>query len=42
MALNNATQTFPSHMVATLFRFEEAPYFQVPEAETSVPKVDLR
>ena len=42
MALNNATQSFPSNMVATLFRFEEAPYFQVSEAETSVPKVDLR
>ncbi len=42
MALNNAVQSFPSNLVAGLFRFREAEYFEIPEAETAVPRVDLR
>ncbi len=42
MALNNAVQTFPSNLVAGAFGFAQATYFEVPEAETAVPKVDLR
>lgn len=42
MSLNNAIQTFPSNMVANMFRFTEETYFEVPEGETAVPKVDLR
>lgn len=42
MSLNNAVQSFPSNIIANLFRFTEATYFEVPEAETAVPKVDLR
>ena len=42
MALNNAVQAFPSNIVAGMFAFREATYFEVPETETAVPKVDLR
>ncbi|HKK04507.1 MAG TPA: LemA family protein [Gammaproteobacteria bacterium] len=42
MSLNNAVQSFPSNMVANMFRFTEATYFEVPQAETAVPKVNLR
>jgi LemA protein len=42
MALNNAVQSFPSNIVAGMFGFREATYFEVPETETAVPKVDLR
>jgi LemA protein len=42
MALNNGIQSFPSNIVAGLFGFREATYFEVPETETAVPKVDLR
>jgi LemA protein len=42
MALNNAVQSFPSNVVAGMFAFREATYFEVPEAETAVPAVDLR
>jgi LemA protein len=42
MELNNAVQSFPSNIVAGQFRFTEAEYFEVPEAETAAPKVDLR
>ncbi len=42
MALNNAVQSFPSNIVAGMFAFREATYFEVPETETAVPKVDLR
>jgi len=42
MSLNNAIQSFPSNMVANMFHFTEATYFEVPQAETAVPKVDLR
>ncbi|RMD68174.1 MAG: LemA family protein [Gammaproteobacteria bacterium] len=42
MALNNAIQSFPSNLIASLFRFEEARYFELPEVERAVPRVDLR
>ena len=42
MALNNGIQSFPSNVVAGMFGFREATYFEVPETETAVPKVDLR
>jgi len=42
MVLNNGVQSFPSNIVAGMFGFREATYFEVPETETAVPKVDLR
>ena len=42
MALHNGIQTFPSNIIANIFGFKEATYFEVPEAETAVPKVNLR
>ena len=42
MALNNGVQSFPSNIVAGMFGFREATYFEVPETEAAVPKVDLR
>jgi LemA protein len=42
MALNNGVQSFPSNIIAGMFGFREATYFEVPETETAVPRVDLR
>jgi len=42
MALNNAVQEFPSNIVAGMFRFREATYFEAPAAEMATPRVDLR
>lgn len=42
MALNNGIETFPSNIVAGMFNFKQATYFEVPEGETATPKVDLR
>ena len=42
MALNNAVETFPSNIVAGMFHFKQATYFEVPEGETAVPSVNLR
>ena len=42
MSLNNAVQEFPSNIVAGMFRFTTATYFEVPETETATPRVDLR
>jgi LemA protein len=42
MALNNGIQVFPSNIVAGMFGFHEATYFEVPEAEAEAPKVDIR
>ena len=38
---NNACQTFPSNILAKMFGFSEETYFQVPESETAVPKVEF-
>jgi len=42
MALNNGVETFPSNIVAGMFSFKPATYFEVPEGEMATPKVDLR
>jgi LemA protein len=42
MSLNNAVESFPSNIVAGLFAFRQATYFEVPETEMATPKVDLR
>jgi LemA protein len=42
MALNNGVEVFPSNIVAGLFGFRQATYFEVAEAEAATPKVDLR
>ena len=42
MALNNGVQVFPSNIMAGMFGFHEATYFEVPEIETVTPRVDLR
>jgi LemA protein len=42
MSLNNMVQSFPSNMIAGMFNFQLGTYFEVPEAETATPKVDLR
>jgi len=42
MSLNNAIETFPSNIVAGMFGFKTATYFEVPETEVAVPAVDLR
>jgi LemA protein len=42
MSLNNAVQSFPSNIMANMFNFKEATYFEVAETETAGPKVDLR
>ena len=38
---NNACQKFPSSILAGMFGFNEETYFQVPESETTVPKVEF-
>ena len=42
MSLNNMVQSFPSNLIAGMFSFQLGTYFEVPEAETAAPKVDLR
>jgi LemA protein len=42
LAQNTRVQTFPSNMVAGMFRFTLHPYFEVPEEEKAPVKVDLR
>jgi len=42
MGLNNGVETFPSNIIAGAFGFRKATYFEVPEAETATPVVDLR
>jgi LemA protein len=42
MSLNNMVQSFPSNLIAGMFSFQPGTYFEVPEAETAAPKVDLR
>ena len=42
MSLNNGVETFPSNIVAGMFGFKQAMYFEVPEVEMPAPKVDLR
>lgn len=42
MTMNNAIQVFPDRIVAGTFGFKEQKYFEVPETEKEVPKVNLR
>ena len=42
LAQNTRVETFPSNVVAGMFRFEKHPYFEVPEEEKAAVKVDLR
>jgi LemA protein len=38
---NNKCQMFPSNLIANMFNFQEEKFFQAPEGETSVPKVEF-
>ena len=38
---NNACQQFPSNILAKLFGFSEETFFEAPEAEKAVPKVEF-
>ncbi|HML05482.1 MAG TPA: LemA family protein [Methanobacterium sp.] len=38
---NNKIQMFPSNILARQFGFEEAEFFEIPESETEVPKVQF-
>ena len=42
MTLNNRCEMFPSNMIATSFGFKQEEFYEVPEEEKVVPKVDLR
>jgi len=41
MRYNTKIQVFPSNVIASLFTFKPSDFFEVPEAEKEVPKVDL-
>jgi LemA protein len=40
--MNTSVQTFPNVLVAGMFGFREREYFQIEEADTAVPEVNLR
>ncbi len=40
-AYNTARRQFPANVTATIFRFKEYPYFQVPPEAKQVPKVNF-
>jgi len=42
MGLNNGIETFPSNIIANLFAFKQATYFEVAETEKATPAVNLR
>jgi LemA protein len=42
MRLNNQIEVFPSNMMARQFGFEKEPFYEVPQEETALVKVDLR
>jgi LemA protein len=39
--MNTAVQTFPNVLIAGMFGFREREYFQIEEADTAVPEVNL-
>ncbi|MGC9110378.1 MAG: LemA family protein [candidate division WOR-3 bacterium] len=41
MEYNNRVQMFPSNIIAALFRFQPAEFYQVPNTEQEVPKVQF-
>lgn len=42
MTMNTKVQTFPANMVAGMFGFKEAEYFEVPETQKDAPIVNLQ
>ena len=38
---NTAIQVFPKNIIASLFNFKRRDFFEMPEAEKAVPKVDI-
>ena len=42
LTYNNAIQMFPTNIIAGMFNFTTRQFFDAPEGETAVPKVDLR
>jgi len=42
LTYNNAIQMLPTNIIAGMFSFTAREFFDAPEAETVVPKVDLR
>jgi len=42
MRMNNRTQMLPSNIIANAFGFQQEQYYEVPEEDKAVPKVDLR
>ncbi|HMK54074.1 MAG TPA: LemA family protein [Methanobacteriaceae archaeon] len=42
LTYNNKCEMFPSNMIASFFRFEEAAFFEIEEEETELPKVDFK
>ena len=42
LTYNNKIQMFPSNLIAGMFNFTTRQFFETPEAERAVPKVDLR
>jgi LemA protein len=42
LTYNNAIQMFPTNIIAGMFNFTTRQFFDAPEAETAVPRVDLR
>ena len=42
LTYNNKIQMFPSNLIAGMFNFTARQFFEVPEEDKAVPKVDLR
>ena len=42
LTYNNKTQMFPSNVIAGMFNFTIRQFFEAPEGDREVPKVDLR
>ena len=40
-AFNTLVKRFPTNLYASAFHFAEAPYYQIPEAARTAPKVDM-
>ena len=39
--INIAIESFPSNIVAGMFGFKQAEFFEIDEAEKAVPEIDL-
>ncbi len=42
LSYNNKTQTVPSNIIAGMFNFTPRQFFEAPDSDRAVPKVDLR